>query len=293
MSLSFSIVIPTHNRLRQLARCLDALAHIQYPRELWHVIVVDDASRVSPRDIVDARSKQLNLQLLGQAHAGPAAARNRGVHHAHGEIVAFTDDDCMPAPDWLNCLATASEKNPDCIIGGRTLNGLPDNLCATASQMLISYLYNYYNPDPNCARFFTSNNFAIPREQFIRAGGFDATYPHAAAEDREFCDRWLFLGGRMVYAPHAIVYHAHNLSLREFWQQHSYYGRGAVRFRRARARRQQESVQVEPFRFYVNLLRYPFVTLRGARAWSVVGLLMIAQVANALGFCLEAMRFRK
>lgn len=293
MSLLFSIVIPTYNRLRQLARCLDALAQIQYPRELWQVIVVDDASPVSPRDIVDAHSKQLNLRLLCQAHAGPAAARNRGVEHARGEIVAFTDDDCMPAPDWLNSLAIVYEKNPACLIGGRTLNGLPENLYATASQMLISYLYDYYNPDPNRAHFFTSNNLAIPREQFIRAGGFDATYPHAAAEDREFCDRWLFLGGRMVYAPRAIVYHAHELSFREFWQQHSYYGRGAVRFRRARARRHQEAVKVEPLGFYLNLLRYPFVTWRGARAWSVAGLLMIAQAANALAFCLEAMRFRK
>lgn len=284
MSLTFSIIVPTYNRPRQLAACLDALAQLDYPRERWQVIVVDDGGAVSLDAVMAKFQSMLNITLLKQSNAGPAAARNTGVACARGTHLAFTDDDCAPAPDWLNCLATVCEKNPDCIIGGQTLNALPENLYSTASQMLISYLYDYYNRDPRCARFFTSNNLAIPREQFIRAGGFDATYPRAAAEDREFCDRWLFSGKRMVYVPRAIVYHAHDLSLYTFWQQHFYYGRGAVRFRLGRARRQQEPVRLEPLPFYINLMRFPFSATRGVRAWAVAGLLLLSQAANAWGF---------
>lgn len=290
MALTFSIIVPTHNRLRQLTACLDALALLEYPGELFEVIVVDDASDVSPQRLIDSYRHRMRVSLLRQSHAGPAAARNLGIGRAVGEYLAFTDDDCAPAPSWLSELAAAATERPDSAVGGRTVNVLTDNLCSTASQMLIDYLYEYYNRDPAHAAFFTSNNLALPRALCLGAGGFDRAYRLAAAEDREFCDRWLFLGNRMVSAPRAIVHHAHALSLRAFWRQHTNYGRGAMQFRLMRARRRQRPVRMEPATFYVNLLRSPFARLRGARAWLVLGLLVLAQAANAGGYFLENAR---
>ena len=98
MSPSFTIVVPTFNRPRQLTACLDALTKLEYPRERWEVIVVDDASPEPPRNVIAAYCNRLRVSLLIQSHSGPACARNRGVEQASGELIAFTDDDCAPTP---------------------------------------------------------------------------------------------------------------------------------------------------------------------------------------------------
>jgi len=110
----------------------------------------------------------------------------------------FTDDDCTVAPDWLQTLEIQFKKTPDCLIGDRTINAVPNNIYSTASQELINYLYSYYNAIDNRAKFFTSNNFALPTNSFQKIGGFDTSFFLAAGEDREFCDRWLHL--RIIFS---------------------------------------------------------------------------------------------
>lgn len=280
----FSIVIPTYNRPEQLAVCLQACARLDYPRDRFEVIVVDDGG-VEPLDgIVACFHGTLTLKLLQQENTGPAAARNRGASEAAGEFLAFTDDDCAPASDWLKALGRHCVASPDCVVGGRTVNALTGNVYSTASQLLISYLCSFYNAISHNARFFPSSNLAFPTKQFRAVGGFDVTYPRAAAEDRELCDRWLHLGRRMIYASEAVVYHAHALTFRTFLRQHFHYGQGAFCFHRVRARRLQDRVKVEPLMFYINMLRYPFVSAQGVQAPLLMLLLMVTQVANAAGF---------
>lgn len=280
----FSIVIPTYNRPEQLAVCLQACARLDYSRDRFEVIVVDDGGAEPLDEIVACFHGTLTLKLLQQENAGPAAARNRGASEAAGEFLAFTDDDCAPASDWLKVLGRECVASPDCAVGGRTVNALTHNPYSAASQLLISYLFSFYNASPHKARFFPSSNLAFPTKQFRAAGGFDVTYPRAAAEDRELCDRWLHLGHRMVYAVEAVVYHAHTLTFRTFLRQHFHYGQGAFCFHRIRARRLQDQVKVEPLTFYINMLRYPFVSAQGVQAPLLMLLLVVTQVANAAGF---------
>lgn len=282
----FSVVVPTFARGDQLSQCLRSLANLDYPKDRFEVVVVDDGGEM-PESAISAFRDQLCISLCKQAHSGPARARNMGAMQAKGEFLAFTDDDCAPATDWLQRLA-ANLESPQCIIGGRTINSLTKNAYSTASQLLIRYLYEYYNRDPNRARFFTSNNMAVAREYFFRVGGFDATFLYSAAEDREFCDRWQYSGYWMRYVPQAVVYHAHPLTFRSFWRQHWNYGRGAWCFHRARARRDQKRIQLEPSMFYINLLLYSFRELPGRRAYWLAALLGISQVANAAGFVWQA-----
>ncbi|NJM05429.1 glycosyltransferase, partial [Candidatus Gracilibacteria bacterium] len=212
--------------------------------------------------------------------------------HASGEILAFTDDDCAPHPGWLRALATAFARQPTALVGGQIVNVLHTDHCANASQLLVSYLYSYYNAEPDRASFFTSNNIAVPARHFRAIGGFDISYPRAAAEDREFCDRWRLHGFPMVYAADAVVRHAHAMQLRAFWRQHFNYGRGAYQFHRGRARRRQSQIKVEPTSFYIDLLRYPFSQTPGARALPLATLLAVSQAANVLGFFWERHRHR-
>src|SRR5262245_35313420 len=94
-----SVIIPTYERVGQLSVCLGALVAQDYPRDHFEVLVVDDGSATSPEAGVDAFRDRLNVQFLTQRHAGPATARNFGAAHAKGDFLAFTDDDCVPAPN--------------------------------------------------------------------------------------------------------------------------------------------------------------------------------------------------
>jgi GT2 family glycosyltransferase len=283
----FSIIIATRSRPSQLDRCLRALAGLDYTRERLEVIIVDDGSQQPLGAVVGPWRDRLEITLLGQPHAGPAAARNRGVDQARGEYLAFTDDDCWPAPDWLSRLAARFARTPDRAIGGRAINALPTNPYSTASQMLIAYLYGYYNPDPQQAHFLTTNNLAVPAALLRIAGGLDPTYPRAGAEDRDLCDRWLQHGWGLTYAPEAVVYHAHALTLGTFVLQHFRYGRGAFHYHLARAARQRGPVRIEPPRFYTQLLSYPFTQAAGHPATVLAALLVLSQLANATGFIAE------
>lgn len=280
----FSIIIPTYYRPAQLATCLKALARLDYPRDRFEVLVVDDGSQSPPEPIVTSFRDRLDVTLLGQPHSGPAAARNTGAAQAKGRFLAFTDDDCMPAPDWLQTLAARFEKASDRLIGGRTLNALSDNPYSITSQTIIEFVYAYYNTDPDNARFFASNNLAVAAERFRAIGGFDATF--TTSEDRELCDRWLHHRYRMTYAPEVLVSHAHALTFRSFLQQHFRYGRGAFRFHQTRARRGWGRFMPEP-KFHLRLLRYPFSQARGGRAVWLAGSLMLSQVASAAGLVWE------
>ena len=241
-----SIVIPTHRRPAQLAACLTSLGTLDYPRDRFEVIVVDDGGNMSPDSVAPFRPR-LDVTLLNQAHSGPAAARNHGARRAKGELVAFTDDDCVVDPRWVRALAARFDGSGNAI-GGRTLNALPHNVYSTASQILIDYLYGYYNPVAEDAVFFASNNLAVSRREFLAIGGFDESFGRAAGEDRELCDRWRGLGHGMIYAADALVHHGHELTLRRFCRQHFNYGRAAVHFHRARTRRSGGGSGWSPYR---------------------------------------------
>lgn len=290
--LTISIVVPTHRRRAELLRCLAALALQDYPRDAFQVIVVEDGDYTETKNAVAdfVASQGLAVDFLAVSpRKGPASARNTGAAAARGAYVAFTDDDCEPAPDWLRRLADHLAAHPSCAIGGLTVNHLPDVPYSTASQMLIDYLYEYFRVDVTGARFFTSNNLAVPAEDFRRIGGFDESFPLAAAEDREFCERWQRSGRRLVYAEDVVVRHAHRLGFRGFLRQHFNYGRGADFLHRSRARVDGAAARpkLEPLSFYLNLLRFPLRRRSLLEALPLVGLMGVSQAAYGLGYARE------
>lgn len=278
----FTIIIPTYERPAQLATCLRALARLDYPPERFEVIVVDDGGTSSLASAVEQVRGRLDLKLIEQKNTGPAGARNFGATHARGEFLAFTDDDCEPDAGWLRAFASYFARTPERLIGGRTLNALQHNPYAETSQKIIETVYSHFNADPCDARFFASNNFAISAERFRAMKGFDETF--ITSEDREICARWRTHGGALTYAPEAVIYHSHPLTLRTLWRQHFGYGRGALRFHRAAG----EGKNFKPdFTFYRKLLSSGATQARPARAAQLTVLLFWSQVANAAGFFYE------
>ncbi len=288
MTPTCSIVVPTYNRPEALERCLGSLATLEYDSTRFEVIVVNDGGVMPRVDVLEQSGRCIQYTLLGQAHAGSGAARNLGAAHASGEIVAFIDDDCTAVPDWLTVLATVWVKNRDLILGGRVVNGLVENPYATASQMLIGFLYDYYHAENGRIQqhpFFTSNNLALSRDLFQELGGFARM---RFGEDREFCSRIMDAGFRLHYAANACVYHWNALGLVSFWRQHVRYGRGNRAYHRALAARGKRNYRVESMNFYRSMLRYPFQFERGRRAVQLCALLVLAQIGNVSGFAAES-----
>lgn len=282
-AVTFSVVIPTFRRPTQLAACLRAVRRLDYPSQLFEVIIVDDGGGLRS-DILAPFDGEIAIHCLTQPNAGPAAARNTGAARASNRYLAFTDDDCMPDPEWLRRLAFRLDSCPDHMLGGRTVNALPDNPFATTSQLLVDYLYEYYSAAPGRQMFFTSNNLALPVASFRSLGGFDATFRRAGGEDREFCARWRQAALPLSYVPDAIVRHAHRMGWRGFWRQHFGYGRAAYQYHRRRAQAMNERFGIEPWPFYWRLLwasyRRPDIRRKGLIAL----LLCLTQAANALGY---------
>jgi GT2 family glycosyltransferase len=283
---SFSIVIPTYSRPERLADCLRALEGQSYPRDRFEVIVVDDGSAAPPASLVASFSRTLDVKLITQPHCGPATARNTGAAQAKGNFLVFTDDDCAPARDWLQALAARFEATPDHMIGGRAVNGLPHCPFASTNQLMTDAVYAYYNDNPRQAHFFTTNNCAVPAEQFRALGAFDTTFSLAASEDREFCERWLRRGYQMTYAPEALVRHTHEFTLRSFWKHHFKYGRGALHLHQTRAQRGWQPIKMDG-NFYRHVFRYPFRQASGIRALQLETLVILSYVAYTAGFWLE------
>jgi GT2 family glycosyltransferase len=286
LGLSFSIIIPTYNRPGHLAACLESVASLDYPAALMDVVVVDDGGDIALEATVAPYRGRLMLTLLRQPHAGPATARNAGAARAGGEFLAFVDDDCRPAQDWLRALARHLRASPGTVVGGAMSNGLPDNIYAAASHALVEAASAYFNADPTRAANLITGNLALSRADFDRVGGFEGRL--MTAEDRDFCDRCREHGCRLVYAEDAVVWHDRPLTFRTFWAQHVEYGRGTYDYHRRRAERGATRVSFDGG-FYVHLIRYPLVRRR-PRALALSVLLGLTQTAKTVGLLRQRRR---
>jgi len=292
-NVTFSIIIPTYNRPQELASCLDSLTLLEYENNCFEVIVVDDGSRVSPDHAIVPFRDRISLRLLKQKHAGPASARNAGASQAQGRFLAFTDDDCRPARNWLKELGQHLHTNPVRMVGGRIVNAVSENIYSSASHLILDIVYAHYNVNGTNPHFFASNNMAVATDTFLSAGGFDTSYHLAGGEDREFCDRWRSIGYQMVFEPEAVICHTHKLNLRTFWKQHKAYGCGAFLFNRSHARRGAEDSTLR-YDFYTSFARHFGKATRGLPRSKVCMLLLLMciwQIANTMGFISEMIKY--
>ena len=283
-----SVIIPTYGRPEAIADCLDALTRQTMPFGTYEVIIIDDGSP-SPLTL-KAESRYCNMRLIRQENAGPAAARNRGAAGANGEILVFTDDDCLPDPDWLEKLVAVVKAQPNTLAGGSTRNGLVRNAYAATSQLILDMVYSHFNSDKNNAGFFTSNNMACRRLHFIELGGFDEAYEFAS-EDRDICDRWRLKLWPLVWEKNARIEHRHALTLIRFIKQHVAYGRGAYKYREARKARASGSMAHDLRLHWLipgYLLRDWSHSRKATHGLKTILLLAVWQVANLVGFLMAS-----
>jgi GDP-L-fucose synthase len=192
----FSVIVPTLGNTTRLSRLLAALAAQASPAGGWELILAADGASLDPAVESAVRALGVHATIV-DGGGGPGASRNRGVAPARGEWLAFTEDDCTPAPDWLACAAARLAQVPDAeVLAGVTLKpgGRPVH-----RQFAHAPLY-------------LPTNLFVRRDVFDRAGGYCEDYfdPRSRVyfrEDSDFGFTLEELGARVVVAADVAVEH--------------------------------------------------------------------------------------
>ena len=198
-----SIIIPTFNGASRIGNCLDSLVNQTTDRDI-EILVVDDGSTDNTADVVRSYS---SVRLVTQANAGPASARNRGAMEARGTILLFTDDDCVPMPDWLEAMLEPFKDTE--VVGAKGVYRTHQkSLAARFVQIEYEDKYRLMAGLPSID-FIDTYSAAFRRHRFLEMTGYDTSFPVACAEDIELSYRMSARGWKMKFVPAAIVYHTH------------------------------------------------------------------------------------
>ena len=280
LSIEFSIIVPTWNRPGTLADCLKAMEQLDFSKDAFEIVLVDDGSSSLLDPVVEPFFSRLPLRFFRQDNTGPAAARNFGARQARGNYLVFTDDDCRPASDWLKSLAARINLFPGSAVSGRRLNALDTNIFSEASETITEVVCAHFNASSDQVGFVSTSNLSIPADRFWKIGGFDESF--RTAEDRDLGQRWKEHGYPIIYAPEVVVYHSHSLTFTTLLKRYFNIGRGARQFAHSGSKRGQPRPHLDLF-FYKELLCYPLSKRKGRKAVLLTGLIGLAQAANAAG----------
>ena len=229
--MKVSVVIPTYNRKETLKQTLDALFSQSYPKDKYEIIAVDDGSTDGTKEMIDEiiNKSLCKIIYIRQKNQGPAVARNKGIKSSEGEIILFTDDDCVPERDWISKHVRWYEKD---VVG---VGGLLISKNETLLDKMDYYRYKaqyidrklVYNPT-----LIGTANCSYKREILAEVGGFDESFPFPGGEDGDLATRILRLG-KTVIDPNIIVYHLrkNELSMSKI-KQWFRNGRGDLLYRR-------------------------------------------------------------
>lgn len=286
-----SVVVMTFQRPDGLRRCLHSLTEQSFDPQNFEVVVVD-VSSPPVAQVLAPFHERLQLSHQSAPNRGVAANRNVGAERARGEVVAFLDDDCIASPTWLDDLVTVVKRDPNVLVGARTVHPSPETATAAAGQVITDLVDNFFNPPGKEPGFLPGLNFAVNRRRFLDLGGCDTRFGFLAAEDRDFIDRWQRAGGRLAMNQGSWVRHEHRSSLRGFVRQYFNYGRGAWLFHRLRLGMQQGRLSSDarlhmalPLRLVGPMRQVPV----GMRL-QVLLLIVVWQFANLAGFLWQAMQ---
>lgn len=208
--MKLSVVIPTLNEQAHLGACLDAILSGTRPPD--EIIVADGGSVDRTVQIAQAHG----AKVVHNAQVNAAAGRNVGWRAAQGEMIAFTDGDCIPEPGWLAGLESAMEANSADGVGGRILPAAPANDIEAFWNHLQLEVIMEFGPEPleilgrDFRHSFITANCAYRKAFLDRLGGFDVWFANNG-EDIDFFWRSIAAGGRLFYTPDAVV-HFHGVT---------------------------------------------------------------------------------
>ncbi len=198
-----TVIIPTYNGAARIGPCLRALCSMTGVEDV-ELLVVDDGSTDGTAEVAASFP---GVRVLSQANAGPAAARNLGAREASGDILLFTDDDCVPQPGWLSAMLQPFAEGE--VVGVKGIYRTRQRqLTARFVQVEYEDKYRIMAALP-AIDFIDTYSAGFRRERFLEMGGYDASFPVACAEDIELSYRMSACGWHMRFVPTAAVCHTH------------------------------------------------------------------------------------
>jgi glycosyltransferase involved in cell wall biosynthesis len=213
-----SVVICAYNAERTMLPCLESLRKLDYPN--FEVIIVDDGSRDRTAEISMGFPE---FRLIRQANKGLSVARNVGLHAARGDLIAYTDSDCVVDPHWLTLMVrTLTEKNFDGC-GGPNYAPHEDGwieACCAASPGAPCHVLTA----DDVAEHLAGCNMIFTKAALVKVGGFDPQFT-SAGDDVDVCWRILDSGMRLGFCPAAFVWHFRRNTIKAYYGQQRGYGR--------------------------------------------------------------------
>ena len=263
-----SVVVPTYRRHLLLLRCLRALLAQRFDSDAFEILVVDDAgcskTHLAVSALAHAQGARHTVRYLRPRHGhGPAVARNCGWLGARGDVIAFTDDDTVPQPDWL-ANGELAMAHGAIAAAGRVEVPLP--LDAATGRPRKPTDHELMTMGLGSAEFVTANAF-VRRSALLQVGGFDERFERAWREDSDLHFKLMALGGPVVRCDDAVVVHPvrperWGVSLRQ--QKNVFYD--ALLFKKHPALYRQRCLASPPWHYY-----------------AIVGLSVAAATLAALG----------
>ncbi|HZA55565.1 MAG TPA: glycosyltransferase, partial [Candidatus Udaeobacter sp.] len=213
-----SVVICVYNGDRTLDACLASLERLNYPN--YEVIVVNDGSTDRSRQIAESYDY---VRLIHQENKGLSEARNAGIRASQGEIIAYTDADCMTDTDWLTYLVARFQSSDFGAVGGPNFSPPDDSFvasCVAVSPGAPSHVLL----DDEIAEHIPGCNMAFRREALEAIAGFDPIF-RAAGDDVDLCWRLQNKGYKIGFSPAAVVWHFRRNTIRDYLKQQRGYGK--------------------------------------------------------------------
>ena len=211
-----TVVVPVRNGAATIGACIEALLAQDYPRDFVEIIVVDNGSADETRDVVARYPVTLLVELEVRTSY---AARNRGIAQASGEVIAFTDADCVALSDWLTHLVAPLA---DATVGaavGTVGDAAPDTLC----EEFTARVQPFARPQRCGLQTLLTGNVAMRRSTLEALDRFDERLPTGGDVDLG----WRMqrnLGLRLADVPEATVLHKHRSTFRQVFAQFRRYG---------------------------------------------------------------------
>lgn len=219
--MRFSVIIPAYNAQRIIQKLLDSIACQSF--KAFETIIVDDGST---DDTPLIAGKYHCTVIRSSKNRGPAFCRNLGARHAKGDILVFTDSDCVPHERWMENIRNAFDTGKTDAVMGRVMlepsDYMGDSISALGFPAGGSIGFEkVWRVDPHgYTQSLSTCNCAVKKSVFTRMGGFDETFPYAGGEDSFLAYQMCARGYKIKFCPNFVIYHQARNTLRGFltWQ---------------------------------------------------------------------------
>jgi glycosyltransferase involved in cell wall biosynthesis len=219
--LKVSVVVPCFNAEATVAACVEACLRQDYPN--LEIIFVDDGSNDSTLAILGEYD---GIMVLAQRNRGPAAARNLGWRSSSGQVICFTDSDCVPHPHWVSQLVEYYTNPAVGGVGGGYDIANPQYWLARCIHEEIGQRHLRM---PHLVNYLGSFNLSYRRAVLELVGGFDEEFRKASAEDNDLSYRAVKLGYKLLFDPDNRVAHHHTSDLWRYMRQQFWHGFWRIR----------------------------------------------------------------